>query len=34
MLKRLLLVLALAVVAAAGSGCIVIENPPKYHRHR
>lgn len=33
-MKKLLLVLALALVAAAGSGCIVLESPPKYRHHR
>ncbi len=33
-MKKLLLVLALAVVAVAGSGCIVLDPPPKYRDHR
>lgn len=33
MLKRLVIVLALAVVAVAGSGCIVTDPPERYRRH-
>ncbi len=33
MLKKLLIVLALSVVAVAGSGCIVLDPPERYHRH-
>ena len=31
MLKKLLIVLALTVVAVAGSGCIILDPPTRYH---
>jgi hypothetical protein len=33
MLKKLVIVLALAIVAVAGSGCIVTDPPTRYRHH-